>query len=88
MHYYQNPTDLADDADEPEDIPEELHEKLIVSDVARYIYNLIEDGMDGQKVNTQNYLNLFKEGIFELELFLGEDGEPIEYDGDAMGYIS
>ena len=88
VHYYQNPTALSADTDEPSDIPEELHGKLIVSDVAREIYNLIEDGMDAQKVNTQNYVNRFNEGLFRLELLIGEDGEPVEYDGDAMGYIS
>jgi len=87
VHYYKNPEPLEDDADEPEDIPEELQDELIVSDVAGYIYNLIEDGMDGQKVNTQNYLNRFNAGLFALELLLGEDGEPIEYDDDSAGYI-
>jgi len=51
--YYQNPETLTGDDDTPPaDIPESVHRKLFVHGTAHFIYNDIEDGLDGEKVNT------------------------------------
>jgi hypothetical protein len=51
--YYQNPeTLISDDDTPPADIPESVHRKLFVYGAAHFIYNEIEDGIDGEKVNT------------------------------------
>lgn len=63
VHYYRAPEPLvlADPeatpsipANAPEGIPAHLHDPLLVSYAAWQIYSIIEDGVDGAKVNT-NY---------------------------------
>ncbi len=52
--YYQNPESLTADADEPvADISESVHRKLFVHGTAHFIYDEIEDGVEGEKVNTK-----------------------------------
>ena len=49
---YKNPTELEDDEDIPSDIPTSLHKLLLVNGASHLIYNEIEDGIEGEKVNT------------------------------------
>jgi len=49
---YQNPTDLADADDVPSDFPSHLHRSLFVHGAAYYMFDQIEDGLEGTKVNT------------------------------------
>ncbi len=49
---YENPDELEDDDDEPSTLPEYLHKLLLVNGAAHFIYNEIEDGIEGEKVNT------------------------------------
>jgi len=53
--YYQNPTELTEDTDESTDIPEHLHRKLLVHGAAFMVFDQIEDGMEGEKVNAINH---------------------------------
>ena len=49
---YKNPSVLEDDEDIPSDIPSSLHKLLLVNGASYFIYNDIEDGIEGEKINT------------------------------------
>ena len=49
---YKNPAELEDDDDIPTDIPASLHRPLLVNGASHFIYSDIEDGIEGEKINT------------------------------------
>ncbi len=51
--YYKNPSLLSLDTEIPSDFPEHLHRQLFVHGSAWIIYDQIEDGIEGEKVNTK-----------------------------------
>lgn len=51
--YYRNPAILSSDTESPSDFPTHLHRQLFVHGSAWIIYDQIEDGIDGEKVNTK-----------------------------------
>jgi len=86
VHYYKNPTPMVADTDIPTDVPITLHRDLLVGYAAREIFNVLELGMAGQKIDTTSYGNIFISGILKLVDILPEDGEPDYYD-DTTDYI-
>ena len=74
--YYRKPAVLVDDDDEPEGIPKEFQRRLIVNKVCKEIFAMIEDGIEGAKVNTNYHNGQYEQGLYALDLFLGDDGEP------------
>lgn len=87
VHYYKNPDTLALDADIPSSIPAPLHRDLIVGYVCKEIFNKIELGLDGKKVDTANYENIFNQGLLKLDDMIPEDNLPDYYD-TTTEYIS
>ena len=83
VHYYTNPDTLVNDADVPSSIPAILHRKLIVGYVCREIFNRIEDGIEGQKINTNYYATEYGTGLLDLEKFVGIDGSADYYDSQT-----
>ena len=63
---YNTPTALVNDTDTPDSIPEYLHRGLIVNKVAMICYNIIEDGMEADKVNTKLFESLYQQSIIKL----------------------
>ena len=55
---YKNPTELVDNDDTIASIPSSLHRLLLAHGAAYLIYNLIEDGIEGEKINTGTHFNL------------------------------
>ncbi len=53
--YFKNPSPLSKDGDEPSDFPSHIHRKLFVHGTAFTIFDQIEDGVEGDKVNTKNH---------------------------------
>jgi hypothetical protein len=51
--YYRNPPTLSDDTDVPSYIPAHIHSELIVLGAAWTIFDQIEDGIDGEKINAK-----------------------------------
>ncbi len=49
---YKNPAELEEDDDTPSDLPSSLHKLLLVNGASHLIYNEIEDGVEGEKINT------------------------------------
>ena len=86
VSYYAAPTELVDFDDEPTCIPGHLHRRLIVSYACKEIFNRIEDGMEGAKVNTEHYNADFFEAVMALDRFIGDDGIP-QYIADEDDFI-
>jgi hypothetical protein len=63
---YSLPSTLLIDSDTPTDLPVHLHEDLIVNKVLINYYNKIEDGIEGEKVNTENYERRFARAKLQL----------------------
>jgi hypothetical protein len=71
--YFQNPRTLADDTDEPVDLPEFSHRSLLVNGTCFLIYDLIERGVEGAKVNTREHEGHLEGGIIALQNWLGRN---------------
>lgn len=78
--YYTNPVALAEDTDVPTELPSALHRKLLVHGACYMIFDMIEDGIEGEKVNTlSHFYHSFndgpgrgvKSGIQDLHEFVG-----------------
>lgn len=76
--YFRDPAPLVKDSDIPSDTPSHLHRHLYVHGAAYLIYDQIEDGIDGEKVNTANHRwqsfdeNNKLSGITKLREWLGK----------------
>lgn len=68
LHFYRFPVDMTDGSDEPDGIPSHLHRGLLVNGACKRIYEMIEDGTDGNKPNTDKYEKLFLISARLLEL--------------------
>jgi hypothetical protein len=62
----RKPVYMVADEDEPEGIPEHLHLNVIVPKVAIFGFDRIEDGVEGEKVNTIAQSIRYKQGLHEL----------------------
>jgi hypothetical protein len=62
----RKPAVLALDTDIPEGIPEHLHRAVIVPKAAINGFDMIEDGIEGEKVNTVAQTILYNKGLFSL----------------------
>jgi len=83
IHYYRVPDMMADDDDEPVGIPEQLRYPLLVGFACAHIFSLIEDGLDGNRANTNYWKQEYTQGLLDMELVLGFDGHP-EYIGYSV----
>jgi len=79
VHYYSTPTELVDDADIPTCLPTHLHEELLVNYAAMLIFDQIEDGIEGQKVNFQNCQMKFDRAMLSLESFNDNVPAPVVF---------
>ncbi len=76
---YQNPATLEANADIPSAFPAHLHRQLFVHGAAYMMFDQIEDGLEGQKVNTNaHFMQSFSEqnrhsGITKLREWLGKN---------------
>jgi hypothetical protein len=68
LHYYSVPDELEGASDVPDCLPSHLQEELLVNYAAMKIFDLIEDGIDGAKVNTQSYTAKFMSAMLNLEM--------------------
>lgn len=70
--YYKKPTLLVDDTDIPSLLPSHLHRKLLVNGAAWMIWDNHEDGVDGEKLNTNNHMGHMNSGITSLRVLIGK----------------
>lgn len=79
LHYYRKPTDMVLTTSEPDGLPDHLQSQILTNYAAWQIFDLIEDGMDGKKVNTSNAKSRFYEGMIELNAFCDNLNEAVEF---------
>ena len=68
IHYYRKPVDMVETTDTPDGIPEHLQMSLLVNFAAWKAFEFIEDGLEGEIINTQKYMNSFLLALKTLEL--------------------
>ena len=69
LHYYTLPEDLADDTDEPTELPAHLHQNLLVGYACREIFMEIYE--DEDTVAVKRHAGLYELAKAELRQFLG-----------------
>jgi hypothetical protein len=74
---YFLPDILVNGTDTPTCVPEFLHRELIVYRAAEIAYNLIEDGVDGKKPNTQMYRQLYNQGLVRMSAWVSRRGRAV-----------
>lgn len=78
LQFYQYPTLLSKDSDEPDVFPKHLHERLFVNYACREFFKVIEDGIEGPKINTQYHHGEYQSAIADLETWIGPKyDEPV-----------
>ena len=87
LFFYKLPTVLTLKTT-PSELPEHLAEKLLVNYALADLFAEIEDGSEGNKVNTAFYQGKYEQAKAELAVFLGEEqkepeGIPDELDLEA-----
>lgn len=80
VNYYETPATLTADGDIPTEIPLVLHRQLVVGYALKEIYNEIELGMEGRKVDMRNYEEIFNQGLVRLRQLIPEDSLPDFYE--------
>ena len=70
--YYKSAPALVADTDVPVDIPLALHRNLLVYGAAIELFNLIEDGVEQNKVNAANAEYQFNKALIRLREWQGE----------------
>jgi len=73
LHFYKFPTEMALNTDIPTCIPLHLQIPLLVNHATSKLYELIEDGADGEGANTARYKALFLEALHTLEITIPAD---------------
>lgn len=77
LHFYRKPVEMVNDADTPDGIPEHLQMSLLVNFAAWKAYEFIEDGMEGETVNTIKFKTFFTEALKTLELTIPYDSRGL-----------
>jgi len=67
--YYKKPVDLEADDDTPGWLPSRFHQGIIVDYALKELWALIEDGIDGQKVNTAFYESRYEQSRGKLAYY-------------------
>ncbi len=84
--YHTLPDPLEDTMDEPDYLPPHVGPILLHAYACQCIFDLIEDGVDGNKINTAHWEGKYQAALGELLLFVGPlYTKPIEI-FDEMGF--
>jgi hypothetical protein len=70
---FGNPPVLLNDEDVPLPFPDYVHRKIGVHGACYMIYDQIEDGIEGAKVNTTMHFNLMNKGITETKEWVAKN---------------
>lgn len=84
LWFYARPTLLIkhdpEDADDiPTCIPLEFHRDLLVNYAVKEIYDEIEDGIDGQKVNTKRYEGKYQQALAKFYQSIKHKSKEVPY---------
>lgn len=67
IKYYTSITPMVEGDDEPTALPRNLQRKLLHSYACSVLFDDVEDGMEGPKVNTQKHMGAYISALVELE---------------------
>jgi len=76
LYYYTNPDEVTLGGDLPSWIPAHLQKSLALSYLAKEIFNLIEEGIDGQLPNAAKYFQLYGQALMLLGAFYPRAAKP------------
>ena len=77
INYWAYPEQMATRYTKPTCLPVHLVEPLLYNFACKQLYSEIEDGIDGQKINTNYYANEYNQAVADLSAFIGpEKREP------------
>lgn len=83
LYYHRNPDDLIKKGDFPLYIPGNYIQKLYFHYAVGQLYDLKEDGRQGEKVNTLYHNDKYSENLAKFKLFMGGDPDkPFMPDND------
>ena len=88
LHYYSSAPILTLATESPEGLPEYLVRPLLVNYVAKEMYKLWEDGIEGQKINTMYYEAKFLEAMSILNNDIGPEAREPQYIQDDLNLES
>jgi hypothetical protein len=77
VHYFRYPTLITGTSQTPDGIPDELQVDILVNITAADIYNLIEDGIEGLKVNTKKCSDLGYAALKDYTLSTPAEGRSL-----------
>lgn len=83
LHFYEKPAEMFE-SDEVDCLPDFLQLSLLQSYACTDIFEQIEDGIEGQKVNTQYWKTMFTQALLDLEIEIGVDGDSIHYQNEVL----
>ena len=84
VHYYRKPTDMSDDTDTVDGLPDQFASRLIKAWVAKEIYSELEDGEDNQGVGYKIWTAKFFEVMTDFVDFIGITDATPEYYGQGQ----
>lgn len=70
--YYAKPTMFSESVSDVSYLPEHLQQPLLVNYVCKEVYNEIEDGVEGLKVNWNTYQKRFEAAMGKLYAHIGQ----------------
>lgn len=78
LFYYQPPAPLTGDTEEPVSIPSAYHRKLLANYAIKELWDGIEDGLEGAKVNTTRFEQKFDRALeeFKASITQGQSTPP------------
>jgi len=78
INYYRFPGRLETRFDKPDCLPYHLVKPLLLNYASKELFNLIEDGIEGAKINTEKHTKLYEIAKAKLLMFVGpEERDPI-----------
>ncbi len=88
IHYYKTPDTMINDNDEPDGLPAiDACQYILVHYAAWQLFEKIEDGIEGQKVNTAYHKGQFLECMSIIKDFVGEDDVPFNLPDESLDWI-
>lgn len=78
LHFLTAPAAIEAVGDQVTLLPASLQDELLHSFACKEAYDLIEDGMEGQKINYNKYLSRFEKAKKALGLYLDQSEEDVE----------
>lgn len=88
LNYFRKPYLRSADRDEMSALPVHLHRRLLVNYACKELFSRIEDGMEGQKVNTLYHDREFQKALADLDAWITPRAtEPVCINDTVLDYL-